>query len=160
MKINPFGPVLLGLVLVAPSLHGDGPPPAGVRSLVRSSLPSRRLDGTYKLPPTSMIKNRARVLGDETTASGKRYFAVTDQDISGKPPSAILKRLQLAPVKAGDGVRTVYVLIDVAHNRSLTVTGGPREPVNVGTVVAQGRGLRQIDVETIVRAPGLTVVGR
>jgi hypothetical protein len=160
VKINPFGLILLGLVLVAPSLQGQGPPPADVRSLVRSSLPARRSDGTYKLPPTAMIKNRARVLGDETTASGKRYFAVTDQDIAGKSPAEVLNLLQPAPVKAGDGARSIYVLVDVAQNRPVTVTGGPGEPVNVGTVVAQGRGLRHIDVETIVRAPGLTVVGR
>jgi hypothetical protein len=105
-----------------------------------------------------MIENRARVFGNQVSASGTQYFSVTDSDLVGKTPAEIIKRLSPAPVSPGDNVRALDIVVTLRH--PLTLYTGGSEP-NIGTAVIQaGSSARPIEVHSYIFGADLTVINK
>lgn len=152
--------MLIGVFQASATIRAQGPPPSVLGAVVRSSLPANPTGVHPTVPPTALIKNRARVLSDETTASGTRYFAVSERDVAGKSPSEVLGLLRPKTVQPDDGVRKMQVLVDLTRSRPMSISSKRGEPATVGTVFAEGHGLHRLDVESVIRTPRMTVVGR
>ena len=100
---------------------------------------------SYIYDPTTLISNRARTLANQVSASGTKYFAVTPNDLRGKSPDEILKRLSPV-IRPEDGVRSLQILVDL--QRHLTIYSD--QPVYIGTAVLEGRGFKPIDVRSLL----------
>jgi hypothetical protein len=127
-------------------------------SLVRSSnaATAGAVSGTVTPSSLVMIENRARVLGNRL-ANGIRYFAVTDSDLIGKTPAEIMQRLSPSPIRAGDGVRSMEIVVDLKRPLTLYTSGG--EP-NIGTAIIQASpSLRQVEIHSSIFA-NLTVIDK
>lgn len=162
----------LALLIAGPcGLRAAGPPSAATGSVANSatsvtsgvtSNPSGALSGATpgNVTPSSlvMIENRARVFGNQASASGTRYFSVTDSDLIGKTPAEIVKRLSPAPVSAADGVRALEIVVALRHPLTLYTDGG--EP-NIGTAVVQSApSATPIEVNSYIFGADLTVVNK
>jgi hypothetical protein len=128
-----------------------------VGSLVRPSTAAassaRSVVTSGAVTPSSLVINRARIFGSQTSASGTRYWAVRDSDLIGKTPDEIIQRLSPSPVRAGDGVRTMEIVVDLKHPITLY------QQANIGTVVVESSpSLRQIQVHSSIFATNLTVI--
>lgn len=171
-NLHTFSRILsLAILIVAPCLlRAAGPPPAATSSLANSatsvtsgvkSNPSSAASGATpgNITPSSlvMIDNRARVYGNQTSASGTKYFSVTDSDLIAKTPSEVIQRLSPPPVRAGDGTRTMQIVVELRHPLTL-YTDGTAEP-NIGTAVVQASpSARPIEVHSYIFGADLTVM--
>ena len=144
------------VVLLPASLSAQRTPIVSADSVVRPA--SAMSSGDYTPSSLVMIENRARTLGDRCDASGTRYFAVKDSDLIGKKPQEIVQLLAPTAIKAGDGVRKMEVLVDL--QKPIMIYTNPGQSAYIGTVVAQGSGLRQIEVHSSIFANDLTIVGK
>lgn len=121
---------------------GEVPAPRPSRSFTSTSAgvgtPSSAGASVVNSLKIAEIKNRARVLGDKSSASRTRYVSITDEDLRGASTSQeVLKRLAPAPVKADQGIKRVEVVVDLEHPIFLRV---PRDQIAlVGTVLVEGR---------------------
>jgi len=120
--------------------------------LQNSSLVSV-LGGTFAPMDITMIKNRAKIIGDQANTSGTRYFAVTDQTLAGVPKDQILDRLSTR-ITTADHIKHVEMVIELNHPTTIYGKG----EVNVGTAIVQASGLRQLEVHSSIYAPGLRVI--
>lgn len=130
-------------------------------SLVRSTTAATSGAASGTVTPSSlvMIENRARVLGNQTSASGTRYFAVTDSDLVGKTPDQIIHLLSPTAISTADGVRTMEIVVDL--KRPLTLYNSTGEQINIGTAIVQGSpSFRQIEVHSSILASDLTVIDK
>ena len=153
-------------------LNAADPPAAATSSLTRSatsvtsgvtSNPSSAASGATpgNITPSSlvMIENRARVFGNQTSASGTRYFSVSDSDLIGKTPAQIIQRLSPPPVRTGDAVRAMQIVVELRHPLTL-YTDGKNEP-NIGTAVVQASpSARPIEVHSYIFGADLTVIDK
>ena len=140
-------------LLVAP-LFAQQPPRISTDSLVPSSTTVS--SGTYTPSTLVMIENRARVLGNRLSASGTRYFAVTDADLVGKTPDEVLRRLSPPVITAVGGLRQIDIVVDL--QRPITLFPTADQPANVGTAVVQSSGFNNIAVNSIITGAQLTVI--
>jgi hypothetical protein len=162
--------LFLAILIAAPrSLRAQGPPPTATTYLANSatsvasgvtSNPASAASGATpgNVDPSTlvMIENRARVFGNQTSASGTRYFAVTDSDLVGKTPAQTMQLLSPPPVPANGGVHAVEIVIDLRHPLTLYTDGS--EP-NIGTAVIQGSSsARPIEVDSYIFGVDLTVM--
>ena len=138
--------------LVAP-LRAQQPPRIPTDSLVRPATTAS--SGTYTASTLVMIENRARTLGNRSSASGTRYFAVTDGDLIGKTPDEVLKRLSPPVITSGAGLRQVDIVVDL--QRPITLFPTADQPANVGTAIVQSSGLNNIAVNSIISGAQITV---
>ena len=156
MRICPAVLSLLTVVVFPLSLAAQHTPMVSVDSIVRPA--TAMSSGDYTPSSIVMIENRAKVLGNRTTASGTRYFAVKDSDLVGKKPEEIVQSLAPAAIQAGDGVKKMEVLVNL--QKPITLYTNADQPAYIGTVVAQAAGLRQIEVHSSIFTNDLTIVGK
>ncbi len=112
---------------------------------------------TFSAADIALIENRARVFRDRLSASGTRYWAVTDRDLVGKSPQAVAAAL--APSAITGAVRKVEVVVDV--NRPIAVAPEPKKDLNIGTVTltpAAAMKDTNIQANTYISAPNLRIV--
>lgn len=159
-------PMMIALsagLLVTPAAFAQGAG-ASARSFVRAgttfaSDASADADtpdaGTYSKSALVMITNRAHTLGDRLSASGTRYFAVTDADLAGASPQEALARLSPTAITAADHVRHLQIVVDVT--RPVTVDGSAAGSTSIGTAIISGPGVRYLNVTSYIFANGLTV---
>ncbi len=106
-----------------------------------------------------MIRNRARTLGNETAASGTRYFFASDADITGKPPALQLENLSPPVIRQSDAVRQLEVFIELL--RPTTIESNSGQPISVGTATIEAPAARKnIVVNTNILATGLTIIAK
>lgn len=151
--------LLVVLASVPGSLLNAGQPAVPSPATLQSALRPRMIDATapssYSPSQFTMIRNRARTLGDQVSASGHRYFAVSDLDLRGKTDAEIIQRLAPKEVKARDGVRNLTILVEL--QRPLTVRSA--EPVSVGTAIVDA-ATRKIEVRSTLFLTRLKVVAQ
>lgn len=153
-------------------IHAAGPQSAATSSLVNSansvtsgvtSNPSGAASGATPgdITPSSlvMVKNRARVYGNQIRPNGTEYFYASDSDLAGKTEAEIIQRLSPPPVRAGDGTRDMEIVVELKHPLTL-YTDGSTEP-NIGTAVIQGSpSARPIEVHSYIFGADLTVINK
>lgn len=143
-------------------LYAQGAPvsAASIGSLVRSTGAGSAATGPGVRSPSEIvsIKNRARLLGDQPSPSGTRYFAVTDSAIRDLRPDQLRERLSPTVIKAGDGVRRLDIVVEV--RRPLTVRSSPgASEVYIGTALVEaGPALNDIEVRASIFTSGITVI--
>jgi hypothetical protein len=145
---------IAGIALSAASLCAQQSPRIPTDSVVRPSTTVS--SGTYTPSTLVMIESRARTLGNRPSASGTRYFAVTDADLIGKTPDEVLKRLSPPVITAVGGLRQIDVVVDL--QRPITLFPTADQPANVGTAVVQSSGFNNIAVNSIIAGAQLTVI--
>lgn len=146
--------VIFALAAMAP-VRGSGP----AEGLTTSASSLRRvrpaaLDG-YSPSSLVMTRNRARTLGDQATATGDRYFSVTDLDLQGKSNEEIVQRLAPKEVMASEGVRRLHIVVDVERPLTIRATGN----VSAGTAVID-RAVRHVEINSTVRVNQLKVIAK
>src|SRR4051812_29229631 len=100
--------VLWAAAVWSPGLLAQGATSSMIGSLARSSTAAAYAAAVSGSPDPStevMIKHRARVLRDRLTASGVRYWSLSDADLAGKRPDEILQRLSPSAINVGDRIR-------------------------------------------------------
>lgn len=102
-----------------------------------------------------MTRNRARTLGDRASATGDRYFSVTDFDLQGKTEDEIVRRLAPKEVTAPEGVRRLHIVVDVERPLTIRATGN----VSAGTAVI-ARAVRHAEINSTVRVNQLKVIAK
>lgn len=135
--------------------------PSSTSSLARSSLAATQAAvGARSADPSTevMIRNRAKVFRDRLTASGKKYWSLTDSDLIGKPPDQVLQRLSPSAIKASDGIREMNIVVDL--RKPLTVFAGAGELISLGTAEVEGADLRSISVKSTISTNGVKVVSK
>jgi hypothetical protein len=130
-------------------------PAVMARSIARSAA-APAPEG-YTQSTLVMIENRARSLGDRTSASGQKYFVVKDADLAGKSPEEVIRRLSPSAIGTVNQVRELNILVEL--DRPLTILAASGEPVNIGTATVE-RSVRQIDVRSIILANAITIVNK
>lgn len=104
----------------------------------------------------ALIKNRARTLGNQMSASRTRYFAVTDADLAGASPESVATRLSPSGISAADHVRAIEIVVDLHH--PLTVQTARDQPFQIGTAIIAAPGPHLIDVHASIFASELTLL--
>lgn len=129
--------------------------------LARSSITAASAAETTGSPDPStkvMVRNRARVFGDQISADGTRYFYVGDSDVRGKTPDQVLQRLSPTAISAGDHVRQIDIVVNL--NTPLTVFTKPGQPIYIGTAQVEGAGIQSITVNAMILTDGITIISK
>ncbi|SRR5579885_750412 len=150
---------LIAAVIGSGSLLAQNAVGASTSALARSSVAAAQAAVAAQSPDPStevMIRNRARVFRDRLTASGAKYWALTDYDLAGKTPDQVLQRLSPSAIKASDGVREMNIV--VALRKPLTVFAKAGEPISLGTADVEGADVRSISVKSTISINGVNIV--
>src|SRR5437868_13837583 len=107
---------LIAVVICYGSLLAQNAVATSTSALARSSVAAAQAAVAAQSPDPStevMLRNRARVFRGRLTASGAKYWSLTDTDLAGKRPDQVLERLSPTAIKASDGAREMNILLDL-----------------------------------------------
>jgi hypothetical protein len=154
-------PAMGAIAVIAPiacAPTAAGGQPRGRPSVLPATVTAGRFRGPGAGATTTLIKSRAKALGNTGSPAGTRYWVATDADLARLRgnPTAVLQRLAGPELSADDGVRRVEVLVELHH--PTTIRSAAEQSVNIGTTTINGSAPRRgLDVHSSIFASGVTV---